>query len=361
MTYYKDKVSLLSDSYDNVDLFRLMDKEIIRYHFNKRTKRNIQLTIAMDANKEYDVYIDEKNTIYLAYQNLNNDILLAIIRGDKINRIKLTEGSTKEVYYLQVIGNNEEPHIFYFKPEDETVKKYKLYHHHLNDKDWIVDVVDEIEIRELLNPLSVFKTKEEIIAAYYDNNLQGEQIYIRPFNFKDGKWGEKIKLTDSENYKLYLDLICINNKLHLTYCQYEGGILVVKYEMFNYEDGHISKQKEEEISNLGSQQDPTLIYFDNRLWVSWIEYEKVYSRYSDDGGNTWSPIYLWKESINKSIVRYKYSCWEDKDDGVFNYSFGKIKGDIKFIGFGPLENIEEVPLKKKISMKFSKDLPTIRI
>jgi len=361
LTYYKDRVSLLSDSYDNVDLFRLVDKEIIRYHFNKRISKNVQLTVAMDVNKEYDVCIDEKNTIYLAYQNLNNDIMLAIIHDDRINKIRLAETSVNEVYYINVVCNDGEPHIFYFRPEKGKAKKYKLYHNYINDKEWIVDVVDEIEVRELLNPFVVYSTKREIITAYYDYDIQGEQIYIKSFNFKDNKWGEKIKLTDSENHKLYVDLICINNKLHLTYCQYEEGNLIVKYDRFNYVDGHIIKEMDEEISNLGSHQDPTLIYFDNKLWISWIEYEKVYSRYSDDNGNTWSSIYLWKESINKSIVRYKYSNCDENNEAIFNYSFGKIKDDIKFIGFGPLENVEEIPLKKKISMKPLIDLPKIRI
>jgi hypothetical protein len=339
-------VLLLTDLYGNVELFRLLNNKIIRYHFNRRNKRQAEMTIAMDVNLEYDVCIDEENTIYLAYQDINYNIIFATIRNDKINRIELTNSPSREAYYMNMTVHDGEVHIFYFAPE-EGMEKYKLYHHHLKNKDWTLEIVDEIRVRELLDPLCIHKAKDRIIAAFLDYNLEGEQVYIKTFNMQDGKWEERIKLTDSPNNKLYLDLIYKDDKIHLTYCQYEEENLLIKYERFNYEDGNISKETEEVISNLGSQQDPTLIYYYDRLWISWIEHEKVYSRFSADHGNNWSPIYLWKESAKTGIVRYKYSNWdEDEEVIILNYSFGKIKDDIKFIGFGALQDVEEVPLKK---------------
>ena len=359
LTYYKDRVSLVTDSYDNVDLFRLFDKQLIRYHFNRRNKRNIELTIALDVNKEYDVYIDENNTIYLAYQDLNYNIVLATIKNDKVDKIKLPATPRKEAYYLNLILHEGEVHILYFVPDMERGIAYKLYHHHLAEQDWTTNIVDEINVRELLNPLSLHKAEDKIIVAYLDYDLEEEHIYIKAFNTRERAWGEKIKLTDNKNNKLYLDLIYRANKIHLTYCQYEEGNLVVKYERFNYENGKVSKEIEETMSNLGSQQEPTLIYFADKLWLSWIEHDKVLSRYSYDEGSTWSPIYLWRESARSSIVRYKYSSWKKDEEVIFNYSFGKIKDDISFIGFGPLDNVEEVPIKKKIFRQFPKKIPGI--
>lgn len=345
MTYYKDRVSLLTDLYDNVDLFRLLNNQITRYHFNRRTNRYVELNVAMEVNTEYDVCIDEENTIYLIYQDVNYNIILAVIKNNKVNRIKLADAPITEVYYMNVIVQNGQIHIFYFAPEGD-MEKYKLYHHHFKDQNWSVEVIDEIKVRELLNLLCIHKAEDKIIAAYLDYNSKEEQIYIKAYRVEDEKWEEKIQLTDGISNKLYLDLIYRDKKLHLTYCQYEEGNLVIKYERFNYEDGNISKETEEIISNFGSQQDPTLIYFHDRLWISWIEHEKVYSRFSEDNGNSWSPIYLWKDSAKTSIVRYKYSSYKKDDEVIFNYSFGKIKDDIRFIGFGPLDNVEEVPLKK---------------
>lgn len=342
-------------------MFRLMNQKIIRYHFNKRSRRNIEMTIALDANKEYDVCIDEQNTIYLTYQDLNHHIIFATIIDDRVDPVRVTEAPIKEAYYMKLVIHQGQPHIFYFEPEEVQSKRFRLYHCHLKGEEWAFDIVDEIWAREYLNPLCIHKVNNNIITAYYDYNVEGEQIYIKAFNTDTNKWGKKIKLTSTQSNKLYLDLIYRADKLHVTYCQFSEGNLLVKYERFNYEDGHISKEMEEVISNLGSQQDPTLIYYDDRLWICWIEHERIYSRYSEHEGNTWSPIYCWKESIRSSIVRYKYSSWTEDDDTILKYSFGKIKDDISFMGFGPLDNVEEVPLKKKSPIKYMGDLPEIRI
>lgn len=360
MTYYRDRLLLVSDSFNNIDLFRLVNKKITRYHFDKRTKTNNEIDIATDANIEYDVYISENDNIYIAYQDVALNLVLIVLEEGKIEKIKLTEEPMPEIYYLNILLVDDEPHIFYFALLSGKDKKYRIYHHYPSSDSWVTNIVDEIEVRELLNSMNVLKTEKELISSYYDYT-EKEQICIKEFNLENYKWGEKIELTENEENKLYLDLLHRDNKIHLTYCQYEEGSLLTKYERFNYENGFVIKEVEEVISNPGNIQNPTLIYYDNKLWISWIEHEKVMSRYSDNGGDTWSPIYLWKESRGNSIVRYKYCSSRKSNNTILNYSFGKIKSDISFIGFGPLNNVEEVPVKKKIRLKTLENLPRIRI
>lgn len=360
MTYYRDKLSLISDSLRNIDLFRILDGKIIRYHFSKKTNTSNESNITTEAYIEYDTCIDENDNIYVVYQDINFDLMLDIIKGWKINRIKLSDKPLPEIYYLNTIVYGNEPHIFYFVILSEKDKKYRIYHHYPSDEGWVTNIVDEITIKELLNPMSIFKTEEEIIIVYYDYK-EAEQIYINTFDLNSKKWGDKVRITDNDKDKLYVDLIYKDNKIHLTYCQFEEGNLIVKYERFNYKNGFIEKEIENTISNPESPQNPTLIYFNNRLWISWVEYDSVMSRYSDTNGDTWSSIYLWKESKRSSIVRYKYFSSQKQDDQILNYSFGKIKPSIGFLGFGPLDKVEEVPLKKKIRLKSLENLPRIRI
>ena len=179
-------------------------------------------------------------------------------------------------------------------------------------------------------------------------NKKTEEIYCNKFKLTGDKWTNQYQLTNNLSPKLYLDSLFIKDKLHLVYCEYQEN-LVVKYERYEYGNNFIKKEIEEELSNWENISWPTLIYFENKLWIIWAEYENIMSRYSLDNGENWSPIYLWKDSKYKDIFRYKYLT-KNKVNNIFNYSFGTIKPDIAFIGFGSLNNTIEIPLKKKMRL-----------
>lgn len=356
MAYFNDKLLLISDSHENIDVFRLLKGKITRYNFNYETQKQYEKVIAKEVFLEYDGSIDENDTIYIICQDKSFDLILILLKKNKdMEVVKLTEEPIPEVYYLNIILDNDKPHIFYFILTSKIEKKYRIYHHYFTGGEWITNKVDEIKVRELLNPLKIFRADNEIILSYY-NKIGDEQIYIKKFDLNKEKWEEKIRLTDDEKNKLYLDFVVGKDKIHLTYCQYEEGNLVVKYERYSYDNVLLRKEVEEKISNIENPQDPTLIYYEDRLWIVWIEYENVMSRYSDDFGNTWSPIYLWKESKGKDIVRYKYNKLNNEGI-ILNYSFGKIDSDISFIGFGVLDNTIEIPLKKKAFQTIIKNIP----
>ena len=352
MAYYTDRMVLVRDSMENIELFRLSGKKIIRYHFDKKTISNTEVNITSEAYKEYDVYIDQEDTIYLIYQNKDLDLILLMLKEGRVEKVKLTEDPLPEIYYLNLIVVEGVPHVFYYILLSGEEKKYRIYHHYIEEDKWITNTVDDIRVRELLNPLAIHIDDVEILMAYYDY-VDEEHIFLRKFNLDSKTWEERNQLTDNSSNKLYLDLIDHNNKLHLVYCQYEGGNLQVKYERYQYEKDLFRKECEEEISNLESPQDPTLIYFDGKLWITWIERDAVLSRFSEDGGDSWSPIYLWKDSKRHNIVRYKYLSNPKDNNTLLNYSFGKFSTDLSFVGFGPLKNTEVIPLKKKESFEAS--------
>ena len=356
MAYFNDKLLLISDSYKNIDLFRLVKGNIIRYHFNYERQNYSEKIVAKGVFKEYDISIDEKDTIYIIHQDTTFDLMLTLIKKNgELETVKLTEEPILEIYYLNLILDLDKPHIIYFILVPDIEKKYRIYHHYFTGEEWRTNIVDEIRVRELLNPLRVFYTDNKIFIVYYDK-VEEEQIYIKKFNINKGEWEEKIRLTDSKENKLYSDIIVKGSKIHLTYCEYEEGNLVVKYGRFNYENNLAEKEIEDTLSNPENPQDPTLVYYNRKLWVVWVEHENLLSRYSDDLGNTWSPIYLWNESKGKDIVRYKYHKLFD-EGMILNYSFGKIAPEIGFIGFGPTENTIEIPLKKNMEQNFMKRIP----
>ena len=346
MAYFNDKLLLVSDSLDNINFFRLNDGKIIQHYFDNKLQVMSKKVVAKEAFLEYDASIDEEDGMYLVHQNMHFDLVLTLLKDEEIETIKLTGEPGSEVYYLNIISNGKEIHIFYSTLLAESEKQYRIYHHYFNGADWMTNIIDEINVRELLNPLRIINNDKELIIAYYDK-IEDEQIYMKSFDFDGAKWGEKIKLTQGESSKLYVDILLKEDKLNLVYSEYYEGNLIVKYERFSYTGGNIQEEKEEILSNPENPQEPILIYYNEKLWVVWVEYENVMSRYSIDKGTTWSPIYLWNESKDNDIVRYKYCNASNVDNNILNHSFGKIHPEITFLGFGSLDNTTQIPLKKK--------------
>ena len=315
IAYFNDKILLISDSLNNINLFRLNHGKIIKNYFDSKMEIMSEEMVVQDAFLEYDVLIDTEDNIYLIYQDISFNLILILLKDEEVETIKLTGEPIFEVYYLNLINKDKELHIFYSILLKDLEKKYRIYHHYFNGMNWITNIVDEINVKEILNPFKIINNDNELIIVYYDK-VENEQIYIKSFKLDQKKWGEKIKLTEDKSSKLYLDILLKENKLNLVYSQYYEGNLIIKYERFNYADGKVQKEKEEILSNPENSQEPILIYYDEKLWVVWLEYENVISRYSDDYGTTWSPIYLWNESKEGYIVRYKF-CKASKQIKIY--------------------------------------------
>ncbi len=125
----------------------------------------------------------------------------------------------------------------------------------------------------------------------------------------------------------------------------------IKYVRHLYDNDSIIKEKEEVLSYEGNPSNSTLIIEDNIIWAIWNESSNLFSRYSLDRGDTWSSTYIWKESRFADITRYKYITNTIKENIILDYAFGTIYPDIKFLGFGPLNKVEEIIPKKKLMEK----------
>lgn len=340
MTYYNDKLSLVVDSLDNTSLFMISNRNILKHYFDKELNAMNKEIIVEGVFLEYSTSIDKNDNIYLVYQDMSFNLILTQLKGRKLEKTILSDKPISELYYLELIIN-EKPHIFYYKSLKESKKQYGIYHSYFNGKDWVISIVDKINVNQLLNPMRIIKKEKEIILAYYDK-IEDEQIYIKSFNISTEQWERKIQLTSSKNSKLYIDILLKDEKLNLVYSEFQRGNLIIKYERFNYINNKVVKEKEHKLSKLENPQEGTLIYYDKKLWVVWIEYDNVMSRYSEDNGETWSSIYLWKESKREDIVKYNFSRENKKDENILNHSFGRINPAIKLIGFGDLEGVTKI-------------------
>lgn len=342
MTFYNNRVSIVNMSKDELYLFRNIKEKIIMNYYNIEGIGNEDI-IVKDALGEFDVLINGEDELYLIYQNIDNELIMLTIDKKVIQGSNLAKEGLSEVYELNLIKAGDYMNIMYLVRNPMENHIFEIHHHLLREEEWINYNVEKIKINKVLNPIKVWGEDNKIILSYYNEN----QICIKEFNLDSMEWEESIILTDNKN-KLYMDLIKEKEYIHLVYSEYIGGNLVIKYERFLYDGYYLNKDLEEVLSNEGSASHPTLLIHDNILWVVWKESLGLYSTYSLDIGATWSPIYLWKESKTIDYVRYKYIEGKPQVNNKLDYSFGTLYPDIKFLGFGALDNVEEVVKKNQI-------------
>lgn len=347
MAFYNEKVSIGKDRLDNIYIFQLRDGKIKYHYFNNISGEIIEKKIAIDVLEEYDIAVGKDGYIYMVYQNNTQDLYLVTIFKEEIESIRLTVKPIPNVYNLTIILDVDEIHIFYNILLDEKEKKYRLYHHYYDEYDWYTNIVDDIKTSEVLDFFNIEYGKDGIIIIYYDYS-QVENIYMKEYRREDKEWSDRIQITKNLNDKLYIDTFLDGRYFHLTYSQYIEKNLAIKYERFNILEKEIIVEKKMIISNIENCSYPTFVFYEDKLWLIWLEHGNVLSRYSEDAGENWSPIYLWSESKKKDVLRYKYCEYPFKENTRnFNHYFGSINPDISFIGFGILEDVVELPLKKK--------------
>lgn len=352
MSFYNDKWVIANVDKEEILLLRKSAKDILLDRIRKDTNITSKETLVQDALEEYDAGIGINNELYTIYQNENMDLIITILRSEGKEDIKLTAEPIPEVIDLNIIINDNKIHIIYLiKIPDEDIE-YRIYHHYYEGEDWHTYIVDEIIAKKVLNPIKLIQEEENILIGYYMNDLE---IGLKKFDLKKLEWSDPFKLVSSPEEKLYIDMIKLEENIHLAYCEFQEGNLIIRYEKFNYVDKAYEKELEEIVSNEGSPSHPTIIIYENKMWITWIELDNVMSRVGHRDGTNWSDsIYTWDNSRNIDFVRYKYLSVDSEENRILDYSFGSIYPEIEFIGFGSLEKAREVPIKKKL-----KNLPRI--
>ena len=344
MTFITDKWAIAKLDINNIILVRKSKSDILMESIVGDTNISSKEVLAKDILEEYDLAIDSPNNIYIIYQNKEMHLILITIKDRKIEEVKLTSYPISEVFDLNIMVRNKTIHILYQIEIQEKEKNYKIEHHYYDGNKWTTYMVEEIIAKRVLNPLKLILTENKILVSYYSSD---NSIELKEFNLNKLEWSKPTKLVTTLNDKLYLDMIKIDETIHLTYCEFIDGNLMIKYERLSYNDGEIKKDNEDSISNEGSPHNPTLIFYEDKLWITWVELDKIMSRYSEDSGENWEYIYMWNNSKNIDFVRYKYLDILPEEGIILNHSFGRIYPEVAFMGFGPTDKAVEVPIKKK--------------
>ncbi len=341
MTFYNNRGAIAHIDEGEVYLFRHVDNQILMDHYIY-DKEGRQDKIVEDTLGEFDIQISEEDKIYLIYQDTQRDLWILLIDKEIKERTRLSEGGMPKVFELNMFQTSDTMNIVYLTLESSGEGIFNIHHHMLKGDKWVSHLVEEIRVDKVLNPIRILTDGVDILLFYY----QGNQINLKKFSMENMEWGSYIPLGDT-NRKLYMDVFKDDVYIHIVYSEYSEENLRIKYMRYLYDGDFLIKEREEILSNEGNPSNPTIIKEDNTIWIVWNESSNLYSRYSLDNGDSWSNIYFWKESRTNNIMRYKY-IGTLKGNTILEHTFGTIYPEIKFLGFGPLNNIEEITPKKKL-------------
>ena len=347
MGFVNQMGKLITDSRENIYNFTWAEEKISFTYHDKTVGDPETTVIVEEAMLEYDVTIDSKDLVYLICQKKDGSLLLLTYANNSWQASVLAEELPYEILNLNIAIVEDKIHIIYCSQSKNNPNIYIIYHHYLEDSQWKTIEVKGISKGDILNPISLLRYRDNLAIVYYDRVKRSDEIFIKIYDDVKEQWREDIQLTSNEEYKLYIDSLIIDDTIHLCYSQLSEGNLVIKYEKYSLYEGGSEKIEEHIISNLSNCSHPTLVFENSKLWIAWVEYDNLMSRFSENLGSSWSTPYLWKETKTKDFVRYKFFTNNEylKEIYNFSYSFGNMYPNIGFIGFGPLHEVIEAPLK----------------
>ncbi|MGF7059186.1 hypothetical protein [Brassicibacter mesophilus] len=350
MGFINQNNCLVNDSIGNIYVFNWSEHGIKLLTYTKTSGQVNNKIVVEDSIDEYDVTIDENDTIYLVCQKEDGSIILLLYDNDTWDESIIAESFNSRLYNLNIIRTNSKLHIIYCVSSNEDPNRLKIYHHYLQDDNWVTHEVEEISKKEILNSFQIITRGDEIILGYYNLIGNFEEVFIKVFNINNSTWTESIQITSKQTTKLYIDLLLTKDGyINITYSEYKNGNLTIKFEKYKLLENNSIKICENVISNPSNCMYPTLVYSQGMLWNIWTEYDNVVSCFSDDNGLSWSLPHLWTESKNNDFTRYKFIS-NDVNTNInhnLNHSFGFLGSEITFIGFGNIEDAVEIPLKSK--------------
>ncbi|WP_129596818.1 hypothetical protein [Anaerophilus nitritogenes] len=349
MPFSNQKNILMHDGVGNLYSFQEEKGKIIYTYFDKKIGEYKKEVLIEDSSKEFDAAMDE-NDLYVVYQNTKGHIILMTFKKGVWYENSLGGDLSLKVLNLNIVRYKGKVHIFYCVKARENSMYYRIYHHYYDDKEWRSFIVEDIEITKILNPFQFISHENKLLIGFYQSIKGYDQIFIKEFDMQKQEWKPSIQLTWSSYEKLYLNLLMIHKDLiHITYSAYIDGNLMIKYEKYRLEQDKAIKKIEHILSNPANCTYPLFVKEKEKLWTVWTEYDQVVSSFSIDEGITWSDPYLWKESKGILFFQYKYytNYKKIKDNYQLCYAFGKAYPEFSFMGFGPLKEVQKIPVKKK--------------
>ncbi|WP_455539426.1 hypothetical protein [Terrisporobacter sp.] len=277
-----------------------------------------------DMNLDFSRYsfsLDKNDNLYCIY--CNNYLQILECRANSF--IFTKEESITYNYkkfglafpYIKYIDDNF--HIFYYVFNNNSANTCALFHHYKQNTHWIENKIDFINYIVLDNFYVLWS--ESVPTIFYFNLVNGcEEIFSSRFNLGTFTWSEPIQITKTGKNKLYLGCIKDNiNFYHFCFCEYQDNGYVVKYINGYLCENKFDLKTSSYLSNPSTCMYPSLIKTDSTLYISWVNFNKLFTSTSKDLGKTWSQASIDDFSKEDKFIRSIF-CSNYEEDSKYNVS-----------------------------------------
>ena len=215
---------------------------------------------------------------------------------------------------------NDNTHILYYVFNNSSANTCALFHHYKHNDYWIENKIDFINYL-VLNDFAVL-WNESVPIVFYLNLVNGcEEVFASIFNLGTFCWSDPIQITNSGKNKIYLSVIRDSmNFYHLCFCEYIKNGYAVKYISGYLNNNKFHIDNSSYLSKPSTCMYPSLVKKDNKLFICWVDFNKLFTSYSEDTGKTWSGPSIDNYSTEDDFIRSTfYSNY--KDDLSYNISY----------------------------------------
>lgn len=226
----------------------------------------------------------------------------------------------------------DKPHIFYYVFNNSSTNTCALFHHYKHNDYWIENKIDFIN-HIVLDSFTVL-WNESVPTVFYFNLVNGcEEIFSSRFNLGTFTWSEPLQITNSGKNKLYLS--CIRDSLnfyHFCFCENNGNGYAVKYMSGYLNENKFNLDTSSYLCQPSTCMYPSIVKVDNILFVSWVNFNKLFTSSSKDCGKLWSKPtideYSTEDEFSRSLF---YSNYEDDLKYNISHVFSTIN-DVGILG-----------------------------
>lgn len=324
----------------NKDMFYIhLENGIIFDYFdsdnNLISSMNLTKNKLIDFTKAYFT-LDKYDNIYGVYNSNNSLIMVDILNNSsEILEKEIISYNNKKfnISFPYIKKDHDSLHIIYYVYNNDSTNTSAIFHHYKHNGIWTENKIDFVNHIVMDNFIVIWSQQSPII--FYFNLVDGcEELFLSRFNCSTLSWSNPIQVTNSNKNKIYLSVLKDNmNFYHVSYCENIGNGYAVKYLNGYLNESNMNVNISTYITGPSTCMYPSLIKENTRLYLMWVNYNRLVTCSSDDLGKTWSDHETDDFSIEEDFVRARFFS-NYKNDMPYNVSsIFTTSNDVGILGF----------------------------
>ncbi|MCT4565444.1 MAG: hypothetical protein N4A68_14170 [Maledivibacter sp.] len=339
MTFLNKNQTIIRKSNGDILNFYVKEGCLFNREFFYKTGWDKPISIIEDLkHSQLDIKIDNNDFIYGIASNIKGEILYLFSNNNSIHLDTLFKYDINKysVKYPYIEKFNNTITIAYYLHEIKHKREWMIAFHYFDGIKWSHKHIYSIKAFPIINPFLVLIDDKYTNIFYFDLVNGKEEIFIRQFSNNLKAWEMPIQLTNSNNQKLYLNVLKDKSGIyHITWSEFLKQNLVVRYLKVSLKENNFFANDIISLSEPANCSFPTFVKTGDALWSVWTQMDKLYSCYSLDCGNTWSDPRIDTKSENSIFIRYRFLSNNHQDLRNFNLNniFGTSYPIMSFLGF----------------------------